>query len=222
MLSSRQKSLKVLALFLMFCTSKCFAQTAWSIPISGDPAVPQRPLLGRLMTRNDRAILVNGASASSNDTIVTGSSIETPDKVGATVTLGSLGAVEIAPYTMARLDYDVGKLSVMLVRGCLIVHAKKKTTGSVETSAGRIANTDPSNDGKLDVCLPIGAPNPTVNQGAAARAGAGAKQPNLAWSITRDDMVVKLLVLAGAVAVIITGVVLVDGPGQGTNPSPTQ
>jgi hypothetical protein len=177
--------------------------------------------MGRLLTRNDQPILVNGASANSADTILTGSSIETPDKVGATVNLGSLGVVELAPNTTARLDYGSEKIAVTLVRGCLILRTRRKTTGSVNTSAGSIGSTDPSKEGMLDVCFPLGAPSPTVNQGAAARAGAGAQptKPTNAWLITQDDKIVLLVV--GIIAVII-GVAVAKKPGQSTNVSPTQ
>lgn len=189
-----------------------------------DPDTPQKSLMGLLRTRNDQAILVNGAGAKSSDTILTGSSIETPDKVGATVILGSLGVVEIAPNTTVRLDYGFGKISVMLVRGCLILNTKRMTTGSVKTSAGSVGSTDPLIAGTLDVCFPLGAPSPTVNQGAAARAGAGAQQKGggtLAWMLTTNDMIILLAVI-GIITAVITGGVLANGPGPGTNPSPTQ
>lgn len=188
-----------------------------------DPETPQRPLLGRLMTRNDQAILVNGVSANSNDTVLTGSSIETPDKVGATVFLGSLGMLDIAPQTTARLDYSIGKISVTLVRGCVILRTKSKTTGSVDTSAGSAGSTDPSRDGTLDVCFPLGAPSPTANQGAAARAGAGAhgSPAGVALSTSGDAMII-FLGAAAAIVVAIIGVAVAKRPGQGTNVSPTQ
>jgi hypothetical protein len=222
MVLKRLNSLRVLALFLMFCTSKCYAQTGWSSPLLDDPDTSQKPLLGRLMTRNDQAILVNGVSANSADTILTGSSIETPDQVGASVSLGSLGMVDFAPNTTARLDYGTEKISLTLVRGCLILHTKRRTTGRVDTSAGSAGITDPSSAGTLDVCFPLGAPSPTVNQGAAARAGAGARQgkATTAWSLTKDDMIVSLVI--GIVALVIIGVAIAENPGQGINPSPTK
>ena len=175
---SRWKGSRVIAAFLLFAMAQVAIQVAFAAPTSPAPnaaPVPQQ-FIARLTTRNNQPILVNGNSAATGASIVTGATIETGADQSATVNLGSLGTLDIAPNTKLVLTYDEnGKVKVTLVYGCTILAAKKKTTGEVATEqGGTAAKTDPAKGGILDVCFPPGAAAPTVGQGAAAAAGAGA------------------------------------------------
>src|SRR5438552_948795 len=67
---------------------------------------PPQQFVARLATRGNQPITVNGASAVGGASILTGATIETPDQVGATINLGSLGELEIAPNTKLTLEFD--------------------------------------------------------------------------------------------------------------------
>jgi len=137
-------------------------------------AIPQQ-FVARLTTRNNQPITVNGLSAGTGASILTGATIETGADQSATVNLGPLGRLDIAPNTKLVLTYDdKGNVKALLVYGCVILAAKKKTTGEVATEQGSAGKTDPAAGGVLDVCFPQGATAPQVGQGAAAAAGAGA------------------------------------------------
>jgi hypothetical protein len=137
-------------------------------------AIPQQ-FVARLTTRNNQPITVNGLSAGTGASILTGATIETGADQSATVNLGPLGTLDIAPNTKLVLTYDdKGNVKALLVYGCVILGAKKKTTGEVATEQGSAGKTDPAAGGVLDVCFPQGATAPQVGQGAAAAAGAGA------------------------------------------------
>ena len=137
-------------------------------------AIPQQ-FVARLTTRNNQPITVNGLSATTGASILTGATIETGADQSATVNLGPLGSLDIAPNTKLVLTYDdQGNVKALIIYGCAILTAKKKTTGEVATEQGSAGKTDPAAGGVLDVCFPQGATVPTVNQGAAAGAGAGA------------------------------------------------
>ena len=137
-------------------------------------AIPQQ-FVARLTTRNNQPITVNGLSAGTGASILTGATIETGADQSATVNLGPLGKLDIAPNTKLVLTYDdKGNVKALLVYGCVILGAKKKTTGEVATEQGSAGKTDPAAGGVLDVCFPQGATAPQVGQGAAAAAGAGA------------------------------------------------
>jgi hypothetical protein len=136
---------------------------------------PPQQFVARLTTRGNQPITVNGASAVGGATILTGATIETPDQVGATINLGSLGDLAIAPNTQLTLEFDQnGNVKVVLKRGCIILKTKKNVNASVDTEQGTAATNDKKTGGAVDVCFPLGATQPTVNQGAAAAAGAGA------------------------------------------------
>ena len=110
--------------------------------------------------------------------ILTGATIETGADQSATVNLGPLGQLDIAPNTKLVLTYDdQGNVKALIIFGCAILTAKKKTTGEVETEKGSAGKTDPAVGGVLEVCFPPGAAAPTVGQGVAVGAGAGAGAP---------------------------------------------
>jgi len=137
-------------------------------------AIPQQ-FVARLTTRNNQPITVNGLSANTGASILTGATIETGADQSATVNLGPLGSLDIAPNTKLVLTYDdQGNVKALIIYGCAILTAKKKTKGEVATEQGSAGKTDPAAGGVLDVCFPQGATAPAVNQGAAAAAGAGA------------------------------------------------
>jgi hypothetical protein len=116
---------------------------------------------------------------SSGATILSGATIQTPDLVGATVVLGALGFLDIAPNTRLKVEFGRdGKVKVTLIEGCVVLRINKGNHGEVVNEAGvKIVSNDPArlDESALDVCLPKGAPEPIVNQGAAANAGAGAE-----------------------------------------------
>ena len=130
-------------------------------------AVPQQ-VVARLTTRNNQAILVNGLSANTGASILTGATIETGADQSATVNLGPLGTLDIAPNTKLVLTYDdQGNVKAVLVYGCAVLTAKKKTTGEIATEQGTAGKTDPAAGGILNVCFPQGAAAPTVTTTAA-------------------------------------------------------
>jgi len=135
---------------------------------------PQGAAQGRLTTRGNNPVTVNGNSAKSGETIFSGQSIQTPSGVGATVNLPGLGHVDMAPNTNITLSFESGKINVTLISGCAVLAADKGTTGTlVEGDSTR--QTDPARGGTIDTCdsTPAGAAivgsTPTV--GAATSGG---------------------------------------------------
>ncbi len=174
----QRKGVKVIATLLLFSIVQVAVQIAFAAPTTTTTSVVPVPqqFIARLTTRNNQPITVNGNSANTGDSIVTGAIIETGADQSATVNLGPLGTVDIAPNTKLILSYDQnGNLKATVVFGCAVVTAKQKTTGEVATEqGGTAAKTDPAKGGILDICFPPGASAPVVGQGAAQAAGAGA------------------------------------------------
>src|SRR6267142_1960687 len=157
------------------------AQVYVGVSFAGSDTRPRRAAVtdvtGILITSGKQAILVNGNNAVTDATILSGTSIESPQGVSATVNLGRLGRLDIAPATSLRLEFSVGRIRVTLLKGCVILLTRRNTTGTVETSKG-VGVTDPSKDDVIDVCQNDRAATPLFNQGAAAEAGAGAGSGN--------------------------------------------
>ena len=183
-------------------------------------AIPQQ-FIARLTTRNNQPITVNGLSASTCASIVTGATIETGADQSATVNLGPLGSLDIAPNTRLVLTYDdQGNVKALIIYGCAILTAKKKTTGEVATEQGSAGKTDPAAGGVLDVCFPQGASAPTVNQGAAAAAGAGVGASTTpaagGGGLFGLGRAATIAIFAGAGAVALTPLAFQDNPSGST------
>jgi len=175
----RRNGSRVIAVLVLFAIAQISLQVglADTNSTTNPTAIPQQ-FVARLTTRNNQPITVNGLSANTGASILTGATIETGADQSATVNLGPLGQLDIAPNTKLVLTYDEnGNVKALLIYGCAILTAKKKTKGEVATEQGTAGKTDPAAGGVLDVCFPQGATAPTVGQGAAASAGAGAGAP---------------------------------------------
>jgi hypothetical protein len=172
----RRNGSRVIAALLLFSILQIGLQVGLAEPnnTTNPTAVPQQ-VVARLTTRNNQPVTVNGLSATTGASILTGATIETGADQSATVNLGPLGTLDIAPNTKLVLTYDDnGNLKAVIIYGCAILTAKKKTTGEVATEQGSAGKTDPAAGGVLEICFPQGAAAPTVGHGVAAGAGAGA------------------------------------------------
>ena len=177
-MNARYKRLTIgTSLLVMFSIAQVYigASFAGSDPRSGRPRVVGRNVAGILITSGKQAILVNGINAVTDATIMSGASIESPPGVSATINLGQLGHLDIAQATSLKLEFSDFRIRVVLFKGCVILHTKGMTTGTVETPNGIVGGSKDSSKGEgLDVCQGDGTATPLVNQGAAADAGAGA------------------------------------------------
>lgn len=221
-----QKALKSLAVFLVFAIVQIGVQVSFAEPTDAKSSVvfPQNIIVARLVTGNNQPITVNGASAVTGATIVTGASIQTPADVGATINLGPLGSVDLAPNTTIRLDFDEnGNVKVTLISGCVLVKAKKKTEGEIITEQGQSSGkTDKSKGGVLEACFPPGAGSPSFTSGVAANAGAGAGGATGAAGAAAATT--GGIGTAATVAIITGGSSAILGvalASRGDNPSPT-
>ena len=172
-----QKAMRAVAIILVLSITQVYIQTNLALPgdsAKGSAASAQTQIAGKLVTRGSQPVLVNGNNASTGATILTNSVIETPDGVSATVNLGALGSLDIAPNTTLSVEFVSGEVRVRVVRGCLILKARRGVNAQISTDQGIAAKNDPSQQQALDVCVVPGVPAPIVNQGAAANAGAGA------------------------------------------------
>jgi hypothetical protein len=173
-------SYKAIALLIVLSFLQLYVVSALAAPMlsteTAMPPVPPQAITARLTTRGNQPVMVNGNSANTGATILSGATIETGDGVGATINLGPLGTIEIAPNSKVLVEFSNGRIKVTIIQGCAIVRNKKGTVAEVYTDKGLATSNDANQKqaGVLDVCYPSGAPSPIVNQGAAANAGAGA------------------------------------------------
>src|ERR1044072_1505633 len=112
-------------------------------------AVP-RQTQGRLTTTGNNTVSVNGNNAKTGETIFSGQQIQTPAGTTATVYLPGLGSVEIKPGSNVTLTFGDGKISVVVLSGCVRLSADAGVDGTVQ-SKGKTYRTD-SDDRVIDTC----------------------------------------------------------------------
>ena len=172
--TKRRKALTAVAALLLFSVSQIGLQIGLAEPKSTTtPGVPQQ-IVARLKTRNNVPVTVNGQSTGTGASILSGATIETGADQSATVNVGPLGSVDISPNTKVVLTFEQGKLNAQVIYGCVILTARKNTTGEITTEKGSIGKTDPASGGALEMCFLQGAAAPVVGPGVAQGAGATA------------------------------------------------
>lgn len=120
----KKNALKALAVLLAFSFAQVYVQAGLPDP-PAIPSAPQRAISGRLITKNNAPITVNGNTTGTGATILTGATIETPDQVGASIDLGDAGVIELQPNSKIQLDFDEnGNVRVKVIRGCAVTRKK--------------------------------------------------------------------------------------------------
>ena len=148
------KIFKTVALLMVLVITQVYAlgNTAMTT-LSGDAGRTNEGrsglLSGRLELNQDQAILVNGNSAISGATILTGAQISTPAEFGATVQIGSLGRLSVAPGTTLTLSFDKESVNVAVANGNAYL-----TTG--EGVKGNVSTTDKADASKTSSASPQG------------------------------------------------------------------
>ena len=193
---------KVISLLLTFVLAQVFFGLTFAAPSTADKRidVPPPQAAAVLTTQGNKPITVNGASATSGATIISGSMIETPAGVSATVTIPGHGTLMIPANTKLTLEFDqAGNIHVALVQGCVVLDTKKGTRGEVDNAQASVGRSDGSSDATIDTCQTRTIPAAVGGGGLST----GAK-------------------VAIAAAVIGGGTTALAFALRGSNPSPSQ
>jgi len=181
MATRKRKAMMALAAFLAFALSQVYVRAG--LPDATTAPVPQRAITATLHTKNNQPVKINGNDAGTGTTLLTGTTIETPDQVSATIDLGPAGTVEVGPNSKIELTFDAqGNIHVKLIRGC--ARAKKRAQAFGEADVSTDTVTDATNPRKKQAggCLlpngqlgdfPAGGGLTGAEEGAAAGGIAG-------------------------------------------------
>ncbi|MGB9177725.1 MAG: hypothetical protein WCB68_00650 [Pyrinomonadaceae bacterium] len=165
------------------------------------------PLTGRLRTRANKPVTVNGNKVVSGATILSGAQVESPEGVGATIEIALLGRIDIAPKTELTITFAAGSIDVQLKAGYVVLTTKKGTDGTVTTPDGKVARTDSSKLSSVIARTP-------GSEGPEAAARVGATSGGMGGGGTAA-------VVAGAGAAVVGGVAASKKSGRGSSVSPT-
>lgn len=216
--SSSHKAIVLLIVFSFLQFYVVFALAGPSLTGETTTLLPVAPqaIMGKLTTRGNQPVSVNGNNVTSGATILSGATIETGDGIGATINLGPLGTIDIAPNSKVTIEFSNGQIKVTVVQGCAIVRNKKGTYAEIYTDKGLATHNDPNQKqaAVLDICYPSGAPSPIVNQGAAANAGAGAGAAAAGGGL--PPAALAGIIIGGGAAIAVPVVL-----NRGSNPSPS-
>ena len=180
MTNRHKKALKALAAFLVFAFAQVYVQAG--LPGTAPGGGPQRIITARLTTKNNAPITVNGNTAGTGATILTGATIETPDQVSGAIDLGEAGVVEVEPNSKIQIDFDQnGNVRVKVLRGCVVTRRKANVLPNASTEIYSDAASEKTNNNRRNMgfCLtPTGGLSPYT--AAAAAGGAGLSHGALA------------------------------------------
>lgn len=169
----RRKALRAVAALLVLSIAQIGLQVGFAEPAENSPITIAAQAVGRLTTRNNQPIQVNGLSAATGASILSGAVLETGADQSATVNLGPLGTVDISPNTRLTLTFDEqGNFKALVANGCVILTARTNASAEIATDQGSLGKTNPATGGTLEMCNQPGAA-PVVGPGVAANAGAG-------------------------------------------------
>jgi hypothetical protein len=195
---------QVIALLLTFLLTQVFLGLTFAAPSAADKRieVPAPQATAVLSTQGNKPITLNGTSAASGATILSGATIETPAGVSATVSIPGHGTLMISVNTKLMLEFDpTGNIRVMLVQGCVVLDTKKGTLGEVNNAGGSLGKSDGSKDATIDTCQTRTSP--------AAVGGGGLS--------TGAKVAIAAAVIGGGAAAILAA----GGSSRGANPSPS-
>jgi hypothetical protein len=204
----------------MFAVLQISVQFGFAESNSNAPLPVPQQYIARLRTRGNNPITINGNSASTGASLVTGAMIETGADQSATIDIGDF-TLDVAPNTRLRLDYDdQGRVRVFLISGCAVVRSRGKTEAEIQTADNVTqGQTAKKRGGAIDVCFING--QATVNQNAAANAGAGAGAGAAAGGGGGglSTAAIAAIVIGAGVGTVVT-IVAVTNDDE-TNPSPS-
>ncbi|HEX7999727.1 MAG TPA: hypothetical protein VF528_15170 [Pyrinomonadaceae bacterium] len=215
--SKRQKAASAIALLLIFSISQIYVQASRagkSLTEAGPSPAPART--GKLTTSGNNPINVNGNSTRPGTTILPGSQLLTPAGVGASVQIGKLGLLRMAPETTLTLNFTGSTIDVTLTSGHATLTTGPGVKGSITTPDGKTARTDSA---KLSTIIAQTDDDDDDDDKKGGMVGSGSDEGvgMLGGISNNSGRAFGLIVLGGAVGAAVVAVVTQD---RGNNPSP--
>ncbi len=143
MTQKRQRAASAIALLLVFSLAQVYVNA--NLATKSAAAKTEATTLartGKLITRGNHPISLNGNRTSSGTTVLSGSELLTPAGVGASVQLGRNGHLTLAPETSLTLDFDDASIDVTLNSGYATLTTNEGIRGSITMPDGKTVRND--------------------------------------------------------------------------------
>jgi hypothetical protein len=201
-----KKGVKAIAIFVAFALAQISLQLSLAAPNTPRYAalLPQG-LLAKVTSKGGQAITINGISSPSGSSVATNAIVETPAGVEATIDLGPLGSIDLAPGTKVKIEYECPpekqndpnpeecKVKVTVFAGCIVSTYKKGSRHQVDTDTQQnVAQSDKEKEKAGGGAIPFCKDTPIA--GALATA-AGLPWPGIAALIAAAIVVPTALVV---------------------------
>lgn len=135
-------------------------------------ALPGKATLGELIVTNGAQVTVNGEAAQTGRTVFSSNTITTPANAGATVNLGELGQVELAPNSSINLSFSENAINGTLLSGRVKVSGANEVAANIQTSTAAVV-AEPNQAKVFTVSLANGKTNVTSETGVVKMNEAG-------------------------------------------------
>lgn len=93
-------------------------------------------IAGELIVSGKTTVTVNGETAQTGRSVFSASTITTPENTTATINLGKVGKVELAPNSSMTVNFDQNSISGDLTAGSVTVIGSAETTSAITTVNG--------------------------------------------------------------------------------------
>ncbi len=201
MVSRHRNIQKWVGLLTVLCVLQIyvFAGSADSPTLTESRAAASPQVGATIKTTRNQPVIVNGNSVKTGTTVLSGSSIETPAGVGATLQMG-FAVLDMSPDTELTIEFTPGgPVTVTLKRGCVVLRTMGDAEGTIIKPDGSTVKT--GDDKRAEVCHPTRGGSPPVTPGAGG--------------------ISNLAVLAGLLGATGATFLALALPGRGENPSPS-
>jgi hypothetical protein len=93
-------------------------------------------IAGELIVSGKTTVTVNGETAQTGRSVFSASTITTPENTTATINLGRIGKLELAPNSSLTVSFDQNSISGNLTAGAVTVIGSAETTSAITTANG--------------------------------------------------------------------------------------
>ncbi|HEY0405336.1 MAG TPA: hypothetical protein VGC89_06395 [Pyrinomonadaceae bacterium] len=213
----RQRAASAIALLLVFSLSQVYVHatlTGRNMAVKNAAATnPART--GKLTTRGNNPISLNGISTNSGTTILPGAQLLTPANVGASVQIGRIGLLRMSPETSLTLNFSDKSVDVILNSGYATLTTAAGVKGTIATPDGKTASNDASKLSTIEGQTGDDDANNKKKKGTGYL-GSGEEGEGLLGDASNSaTRAFGLIVLGGAIAASI----FIVRNGRGDNPS---
>lgn len=122
--------------FLRSLTAASLAATVFATSSMLALAAPGKAGMGELIVSGGSAVTINGEAANTGRTVFSSNTIATTADAGATVNLGKLGQIELAPNSSLNLTFNETSISGALLNGRVKVSGANDIAANIHTKTG--------------------------------------------------------------------------------------